>query len=157
MRFQPKTEEEINSDGLLSDGKYGFVISLATEKVSKTSGKDMIELTVRVYKDDGSFVQVFDYLTEGMAFKLRHACEACGLLAAYEAGELDANSFIGKEGFLKLKTQKGALKDKGDPNGERYPDKNVIADYIVGENFKAPQDNLSKTLDGDELEDKIPW
>jgi len=162
MRFQPKTEEEIKQGNLLADGKYGFVISGATEKVSKiksdgTGGNEMIEVTVRVYKDDGGFVLITDFLMEQMAFKLRHACEACGLLPAYEAGELSADDFVGKEGYVKIKTQKGGLKDKNDPNGERYDDRNAIADYIVGEDFKAPKDNLNKALDGDELEDKIPW
>ena len=147
MRFQPKTEEEIQTANLLPDGKYGFVISNAEEKVS-ASGNDMIVLTVRVYKDDGGFILITDYLMEKMAFKLRHACQACDLLADYDAGELDHNKFVGKEGFVKIKTQ---------PAKGEYSAKNVIADYVVGEEFKPPKDNLSKALDGDELEDKIPW
>jgi len=148
MRFTPKTEDQIKAENLLPDGKYGFVISDAKEKVS-AAGNEMIELTVRVYKDDGGFNLITDYLMEKMAFKLLHACDVCGLRPAYDAGELIADNFVGKEGFVKIKTQKSK-----DP---QYADKNVIADYIVGEDFKAPKDNLSKALDGDELEDKIPW
>jgi len=147
MRVQPKTEEEIQTANLLPDGKYGFVISDAKETISK-AGNEMIVLTVRVYKDDGGFILVTDYLMESMAFKLRHACEATGLLGDYDAGELNADNFVGKEGFLKIKTQ---------PAKGEYGPKNVIADYIVGEGFKPPKDNLSKSLDGDELEDDIPF
>lgn len=157
MRFQPKSEKEIQEEKLLPVGEYGFVISNALEKISK-AGNEMIELTVRVYKPDGNFVLVRDYLMESMAFKLRHCAEACNLLENYEAGDLNADHFVGKEGFVKIKTQKGALKDKNDPNGKRYDDQNAIADYIVNKKFTPPKDNLNKVLDGDEdIEDAIPW
>ena len=32
---------------------------------------------------------VFDHLLEGVAFKLRHCVDVCGLAADYESGKLD--------------------------------------------------------------------
>jgi len=153
MKFQSKTQKEIDEEKLLPEGEYGFVISDAKEKVSK-AGNEMIELTVRVYKPDGKFVLINDYLMEKMLYKILHCSEACGLLERYNSGELQADEFIGKEGYAKIKTQKST-----DPN---YSDKSVISDYVVpkageAKTFIPPKDNLNKALDGDELEDDIPF
>lgn len=150
MRFTPKSEKEIAEANLLPEGEYPFEISTGADKISK-SGNEMIELWVRIYKPDGQFNQVADYLLESMAYKLRHAAEACGLLDKYEAGSIVGTDFIGKTGMLKL----GITKDK---NGQ-YPDKNGIKDYIVPKDGEAkvaiPKDPLAKTLDG--LADDIPF
>jgi len=150
MRFTPKTEKEIAESNLLPEGEYPFEISSGADKISK-SGNEMIELWVRVYKPDGSFNQVADYLLESIAYKLRHAAEACGLLDKYEAGTILGTDFIGKTGMLKL----GITKDK---NGQ-YPDKNGIKDYIVPKEGEAkvsiPKDALQKTIDP--MADDIPF
>lgn len=153
MRYTPKTEKEIAEEKLLPEGEYPYQISGALEKTSK-SGNDMIELTVRVFKPDGSFVLVTDYLLESLAYKLRHAAVSCGLEKIYDAGTLKADDFIGKQGMLKLGIQK-------DKNGQ-YPDRNSVKDYIVPKEGDAkvviPKDSLSKMIDGDDgLEDEIPF
>lgn len=149
MKFTPKTDKELAEEKLLPEGEYGFEISGAEEKISK-AGNDMIVLTVRVFKDDGSFILVTDYLLESIMYKINHACKACGLFDKYELGELSARDFIGKTGHLKLVIQK-------DKNGE-YPDKNSIKDYIVpkeGEKPVKPKGSIAK--EKDELEDEIPF
>lgn len=132
MHYTPKSEKEVSETGLWPAGKYGFEIAKATDSVSKvkpdgTGGNEMIELTVKLFNDDGQSKSVFDYLMplESVAYKLRHASAACGLLEKYETGLLMAEDFVGKTGFLKLKIQK-------DKTGQ-YPDKNVIADYVAEE------------------------
>ncbi len=146
MRFTPKTEKEISESNMLPEGEYTFEVSSGADKISK-SGNEMIELWVRVYKPDGTFNQVADYLLESIAYKLRHAAEACGLLDKYEAGTILGTDFIGKTGTLKLGIQK-------DKTGA-YPDKNTIKDYILpkeGESRVAlPKDK------NDGLEDAIPF
>ena len=122
MRFTPKTEKEIVEDKLYPEGTYGFQIISADERVSK-SGNDMIELKLQVYSNEGKFILVNDYLLESMMFKLLHACEACGLQSKYESGQLDAEDFIDKTGYLKLTIQK-------DKTGQ-YPDRNSVKDYVV--------------------------
>lgn len=150
MRFTPKSEKEISEANLLPEGEYPFEISSGADKISK-SGNEMIELWVRVYKPDGSFNQVPDYLLESMAYKLRHAAEACGLLDKYENGSILGTDFIGKTGMLKLAITK-------DKTGQ-YPDKNGIKDYIVPKEGEAkvaiPKDALQKTVDT--MADDIPF
>ena len=123
MKIQPKTEKQIAEDGLLKEGVYGFEIIEAFDKQSK-AGNDMIELKVRLFDDEGnSRGAVMDFLMEKIAYKLRHAAVACGLEDAYNSGELVASDFMNKMGDVKIRIQK-------DKNGV-YPDKNVIADYVV--------------------------
>lgn len=147
MKFVPKSEKEIQEEKLLPKGEYPFQISQAEDKLSK-AGNEMLVLTVRVYKPDGSFVLVNDYLMESMAFKLRHAAEACGLLSEYDSGLLLPEMFIGKTGDCKLGIQV-------DKTGA-YADRNTILDYIVPKNGAVkkplPKDALTQVL-----EDEIPF
>lgn len=154
MKFTAKTDKEIAEERLLPEGQYPFEISGGEDTISK-AGNDMIKLTVRVFKNDGTFLLVDDYLLESMMYKIKHACDACGLSDKYESGELLGSDFIGRTGELKLKIQK-------DTTGN-YPDRNSIADYIVpkdGETAKKPpKDALDKLIgdNDDELEDIIPF
>lgn len=128
MKFTPKSDKELAEERLLPEGTYGFEISGGEDKTSK-AGNDMIELTVRVFKPDGSFLLVTDYLMEAILYKVSHAAKACGLEDKYMAGSLSGQDFIGKTGELKLGIQK-------DKNGT-YPDKNVVKDYIVPKDGEA--------------------
>lgn len=118
MKITPKTEKELQEEKLLAPGIYDFEIESAEDKVSK-SGNDMIVVTLKVYGNN-RHVYVTDYLMEKMAFKLRHACDACGILKAYESGELTSDLFCGKTGKVKLKMEEA---------GE-YPAKNIVVDYV---------------------------
>lgn len=157
MKFQPKTEKELAEENLLEEGVYPFEISGAEDAVSKSSGLDMIVLTVRVYKPDGSFNLITDYLSssEKAQFKLRNICKAVGLLSHYDAGQLSSEQFIGKTGEVKLKIQK-------DPGGQ-YPDKNSVGSYVVPKEGEEPVelpkgalDKLTSSKD-DDLADDIPF
>lgn len=122
MKFQPKTENEVQSEGRIPKGEYDFEIAEASDEVSK-KGNEMIKLKVLVFDDEGNPRTIFDYLLEEISYKLRHAAYACGLGGEYESGALQAQDFIGKAGRCKVIIQK-------DKSGQ-YPDKNVIQDYIV--------------------------
>lgn len=152
MKFTPKSEQEIAEENLLTPGVYGFEIVDAEDTTSK-AGNDMIKLTVHVFAEDGSPVTIFDYLMEKVAYKLRHAAEACGLIGEYESGTLDAFDFKGKTGRCKIVIQK-------DKSGQ-FPDKNGIADYIksdaVQERSAARPSSRVKVPAGDDLEDSIPF
>lgn len=129
MKFAPKTEEEIRAEaekrGAWPPGIYDAEITSAVEKLSK-AGNDMIELTLQVYHpEDGATRQVFDWLLEAMAYKLRHCCEAAGLSDAYNAGSLEAYQLEGKSVKVKLGIDtKAEIK------------RNRIMDYVV--NNDAP-------------------
>lgn len=137
----PKTEKELAEMGLFPAGVYDAEIINAEDRVSK-SGNDMIWVKLKVF--NGSEMQfVDDYNVDGvMEYKLRHLCDACGIVDQYEAGEVSVDDINGKSVRVKLKIQK-------DKTGE-YPDKNAVADYVVGEK------DSGKTLT-EELGDSIPF
>ena len=122
MNFKPCTEQKITDRKLWPKGVYAFEIMDAAEKLSQHGGNPMIELKVKIMRDDGASRVVPDYLLAKRADKLRNAAASCGLITKYETGVLSDDDFAGQRGRLKLTIEKGK-------NG--YPDRNVIADYLV--------------------------
>lgn len=149
MKFTPKTENEVQSDGRLPKGEYDFEIVESSDEVSK-KGNEMIKLKVQVYDDEGHGRILFDYLLEEISYKLRHAAYACKLGDNYEAGTLAAADFAGRAGRCKVGIQK-------DKTGE-YPDKNVIQDYIVGvEEIATANAAQARKAPAPVLDDLIPF
>lgn len=152
MKFQPKSEEEIVRDNLLPAGDYAFEVVRAIDATSK-SGNEMIELNLKVFDDEGGYRFVKDYLLESMAFKLIHCAQACGLEQEYNDGELIADQFVGRSGFLKL-----AVKE--DKTGQYQP-QNSVKDYIKpGENDgKAAPVAAKKPAPATpaDLDDEVPF
>lgn len=146
MRVEkPLTKEQLAQGDLIPPGIYEFEVLDAQEKVSK-SGKDMIELQLKVWMPDGRVRTIFDYLLEALEFKMGHFAETVGLLPKYQEGYLNADDCIGKSGKAKIYTQK-------DKTGQ-YGDKSAIADYIVDDKV-AP---TTKKSDIDpNLNDDIPF
>jgi hypothetical protein len=122
MNFQPKTETELASYKLWKKGEYSFEIMEAIEKTAST-GKLMIEMKVKVFDGDGGEKIVTERLLVETPLKLAHAAQACGIHDKYLAGEIADADFVGKTGRLFL----GIEKDKQ----HKYPDKNVVTDYVV--------------------------
>lgn len=140
MRFTAKSEKEVQEEGLLPKGNYSFEISDAKDEVSK-SGNEMIKLILNVYDENGNSRLIFDYLLESIAYKLRHAAEACGLLEKYESELLIAEDFKGKTGIVSVGIQK-------DKTGN-YPDKNTIKDYVIKKYDESPKDHVPNFPDED--------
>lgn len=129
MKFTPKTDEELNAESLLAAGVYSFEVINAENKTSK-SDNEMIVLTLQIFDHDGNHAQrLNDYLLEKLAFKLKHAAEACGLLDEYQRGDLQAEWFIGKTGQVKI----GVEPAKGD-----YQARNSVKDYVIDKGSAAP-------------------
>lgn len=122
MDFKPCTEQEIAGRKLWAKGIYPFEIVDAIEKVSQSGGNPMIELVVKISRPDGESRVLADYLVAKRMEKLRNAAAATGLLDRYDAGSLPAADLRGKRGLLRLAVENGK-------NG--YPDRNVVADYLV--------------------------
>ena len=122
MNFNPKTEKEIAESKLMPKGEYDFEVVDAFEKLSKSSGKPMIELRLKVSNGNNGRT-LTDYLSIDRQEKLRHAADACGLLDKYNAGSVSNSDFRGKRGRLKL----GIEKDRT----HTYPDKNIVLDYVI--------------------------
>jgi hypothetical protein len=128
MRFEPKTEKEIADSKLLKAGIYNFEVTKASDDTSN-AGNDMIVLELDVWNGNGERRSLTDYLVSKRIEKLRHAAVACGLVACYENGEMTSVDFLGKTGRLKLVVEKG----KKSATGGKWPDRNVIDDYLTEE------------------------
>lgn len=125
--FKPKTQEEIDAEGLLPDGVYPFEVLEAEEKQDKNQDP-FFKLKVAVYAGDKP-----DWIKDNlspvwMVNKLKHFCDLHGLAKYYESGSIDARKFVGVAGYCKVKTAKA----KGD-----FPAKNEIADYVAKPNGAA--------------------
>ena len=147
MRFEPKTEAEVQEAGLLEPGTYDFEVVKAEDKVSN-SGNDMAELLISIERHDGRSVTVKDFLVavDSMAYKLRHFAESVGLLASYERGEMIASQMEGLSGTCKI----GIEPAKGD-----YRAKNKVIDYLP-QSGTATTGNGSKSK-ADLVDDEIPF
>lgn len=167
MKIQPKTEEQISEEGLWPAGEYGFEVldnvvfgtklfetkdAVSKIKPDGTGGNDMIQLVLKIYNQEGQFITLLDYLLESVAYKLRHACAACGIIEKYNSGEFSADDFKGKTGFLKLKI---------DPAKGDYQAKNSVADYVKELSDAAPsegsQNKPAPKKANDFIDDSIPF
>jgi hypothetical protein len=154
MRFQPKTENEIASDGLFPPGTYDFEVLEAEEQTS-SKGNDMIMLKLAIYNAQGQNRHVYDYLvgTDGAQFKIRHYAEATGQLDTYDGGEISADDQVGRTGRCKIVIKK-------DASGQ-YADKNAVSDYVRSERTAAAPAKRGATAGASpaeaELDDSIPF
>jgi hypothetical protein len=145
VTFTAKTEKELQEELVIPEGEYNIEVLDANDKTSK-AGNEMIELGLKVFKDDGSHILVTDYLMEKILYKLKHACECFGLQKEYKNESVVANDFIGKTGKAKIVIQV-------DKEG-KYPDKNGVKDYVVKDGQKIEDYEAN----GEPLEsDDIPF
>lgn len=126
MRFVPKTQEELDRINLLEEGIYPFEVAFATDKVSKT-GKEMIELKLRVWDKEGKEHTIYDYLIEALGYKLRHFSQAIGILNKYQEGMITHLDCLNKSGNVEI----GIKEPQENHRGGLYPAKNIVKDYIV--------------------------
>lgn len=128
MQFTPKTEEELEQEGLLEEGRYPFTIKKADEKTSKKN-QPYFNVKLFVHAPDERDWHIYDNPSPAfMAHKLRHLCYGTGLEAKYEAGTLTCDDLIERQGYVEI----GIQKAKG-----AFPAKNVVIDYVV-ESEAAP-------------------
>jgi len=144
MRFSPMTEADLDRASLLEPGVYPFEVIAANEEISK-AGNEMIKMKINVVGPNGQQAHIYDYLMEKLAFKLRHFCEATGLLAKYEAGTLSELDCEGKAGFVKIKIDAA--------NGS-YSAKNSVQDYVKPDAAPAPTPDIPRKLKPEEFNAK---
>ena len=124
MRFTPKTEAELKESELLPEGEYQFEILTAEDTQSKSTGNDMLKLSLRIFENGGENSQrVFDYLVsiDSMIWKIRHFAESIGMLPEYESGEMLAETLPGRTGKCKIIIQ---------PASGQWDAKNAVKDYL---------------------------
>lgn len=129
MKFTPKSEKELAEANLLQPGVYDFEVTDAADKVSR-NGNDMIELSLRVFLDDGRTVFMRDWILEAFAHKLRHFCEGTGLMRAYQNGTLSADDCVGKAGKVQIE-----IRERKDSEEKQ----NGVKDYVVPDAGVVPQ------------------
>lgn len=125
ITFTPKTENDLYQ--LLEKGDYDFEVLNAEDAVSK-KGNPMIKLTLKIYDKNGNGRQMYDYLLEALAFKLKHFCEATGLDDKYKAGKLEASDCLAKSGKVMIDVE----------SSDAYPPRNSVKDYVK---IKVNKDN----------------
>lgn len=140
MQIKPKTEQEIQEEGLFKAGVYPFEVVKAEDKQSK-AGNEMIELNLRVFGAGDQTTFVRDFLLESMAHKLRHAVVKMLGEDVYNSGSFSAADFKGREGWVKIGIEKGK---------DAFPDKNRVIDYV-----DEPQPEAAGVATN--AEDDIPW
>lgn len=152
MKFTPRSDEEIESEtskfGPWPAGTYDFEVADAADQVSK-AGNEMLVLTLSVFNTEGERRTVYDYLLESIAYKLKHAAEACGLHDNYARGDINKYDFFGKTGRLQLRIQ---------PAKDGYAAKNVVRDYVPARPVPASVPARRAAMHaGRDIDDEIPF
>lgn len=131
MQFEPKTKQELDAAGLLSEGNYDFEVLEAQERTS-SKGNPMIEVKLGVWTNNRGQKYITDYLMEKLAYKLYHFCESVGI--DYHAGELKAEELPGKCGVVRVKIDPERTGD----DGKVYSAKNAVKDYVAAMSAETP-------------------
>ena len=106
MKYTPSDQPE--KSFFVPAGDYPVTIVEASETVSRSSGADMIKLTLEVEAPDGSSVTLFDYLvaTPSSAWKIDAFRRALGQqVIKGEAVELAAEDLVGRTLRARLKVE----------------------------------------------------
>jgi hypothetical protein len=149
MKFEPKTEDQLNNFNLIDEGQYKYKVVEAVDTVSR-SGDDQIKLTLLIIDKQGNERKVKDYLNPKMIHKIKHFCDSNNLKEKYSQGNLEAKDCFGKIGILDLIIQKGkAIPD--DAQGKYFNDQNSVQDYLASDNVQE------KDGKKEELNDDIPF
>lgn len=145
--FTPLTDEQIDTMSLLPDGNYNFEIIKSTHKTSK-SGNPMAEIQHKIWDKEGKTHIIFDFLVFSTVTlnikKVKHFCEAVGLLEEYKTGSLREN-LDGLSGKLTI----GIQAEQPKPSGGFYPKKNYVVDYVIEKNGPKKEEDF--------FEDAIPF
>lgn len=124
MIFTPKTEEELQKDGLLPDGIYSYQVIKSEDKVSH-AGNQYTSITLKVWDSEGDEHLVFTNMA--LTKLLKHFCDVNGMQMEYQSGNIPAENFMGKSGGEVHISIEG---EKPNPNGGVYKSKNIVKDYI---------------------------
>ncbi|HLX54436.1 MAG TPA: hypothetical protein VKR58_10865 [Aquella sp.] len=148
FKYEPFTEEKAEKSRytLMDAGQYFFEVKFVEAQVS-SKGNPMLKLTLAVWDNEGISHNIIDYLvsTPTMAWKIRHFCEAVGLIKEYENGTFNENMCAGVTGKAQIAYQAGKQK----PEGGYYSDKNVVEDYLKNEDNTETKPKESKGLNDD--------
>jgi hypothetical protein len=137
IKFETHTPEELKEmrygpQVLFEPGHYNFEVVKAETGLSKSSGKPMMTMTLKVFDNNiasDKIVMVWDYImTEGkMSFKVKDLLESVGLGAEYDRGEVDIDLLPGRRGLASIVINKGV---------GNYQDRNGVQNYLIENNIQ---------------------
>lgn len=123
MKFDPdaKINEENSSKEreVLKPGEYSFMVVEAEEKESK-QGNQMLALKLKVYGEGTDDVNVWDYITAKMTWKLKQICLAIGMEEEFRSGDISPQQFVNRPGALFLDVE----------TSEKYGSQNKVKKYV---------------------------
>ena len=126
MRFDPQSEEQLQTSMLLPKGDYPYRVIKSEDKIS-AAGNEYIALILKVYDHEGKEHAVFTNLA--LVKLIKHFCDVNGLEELYKSGNIEAYQLSGKCGGL---VSLDIEPEKPNPRGGMYRPKNVVLDYIQG-------------------------
>jgi hypothetical protein len=125
MKFNPVTEEELATAALLPEGIYSYQVIKAEDGISH-AGNEKIDLTLKVWNDEGKEGLVFSNLS--LIKLVKHFCDVNNMQDQYNTGEIKAIMCNKKSGG---RVMIGIDPEKPNPNGGMYKAKNIVKDYIA--------------------------
>lgn len=131
FKFNPLTDEEIESLNIAEEGIYDFEVKNSEGKTSQ-SGNKMVKLLLMIWEKSGKTHTIFDYLVSSEAGlsikKVKNFCYSVGLQDQYKKGELPDTL-----DNLSGKVQIGIKDRTSNGKGGFYDRQNIVVDYIVSE------------------------
>lgn len=145
--FKTMTDAELNN--LLPEGVYDFAVKTSARKLSQ-SGNPMAELNLTIWDENGKVSNIRDWLVFSSVplniRKVKHFCDAVGLVEAYKNGELpeDLETLSGSC-LISIEEGKMIPDDKlhGKPKGSKYQDRNFVVDYIKSTEEEKKNNNYT--------------
>ena len=121
MKFEPKTEEQIDAMFIIPDGTRCFCeVKEAGNHISK-EGKESIKLHLAIWEDATIRTYLDVYLTPAFMKLFKHAADAMLTQEKYESGDIGPEDYEGKSCDCII----GIEKAKGN-----FKEKNYIKDFI---------------------------
>lgn len=162
--YEPLSEEEARKERyqLIEDGVCRGKIMDATGKMS-SSDNPMGVFILRIWDKHGKTKEITDYITftKSMIWKLRHLCNSIGMIKEFEEKRFSPELAIDKDVYVHISIQKGKEipfdKLNGKPPGTKYPDRNVIDDYVIPMSPQASMIQPIKPKDDAFIDDDLPF
>jgi hypothetical protein len=124
MKFNPLTEEELQTTALVPDGIYAYQVIKSEDKISQT-GNEYTSLTLKIWDVQGKEHLIFTNLA--LVKLLKHFCDVNNMQDLYQSGDVPADRCLNKSGGI---VQIGTQEAKPDGRGGMYPAKNIVKDYV---------------------------
>jgi hypothetical protein len=135
MKFDPQTEEQLQTQALAPEGTYRYRVIQSEDAVSR-AGNEYIKMTLKICDENGVEHGIFTNLA--LMHLLKHFCDVNDMQEAYLSGNIPASECAGKSGGMVIvKIEPPQI----NPDGGLYRAKNVVRDYIV-----APKGSMMKPL-----------